>query len=184
VTDTDAAADAFGVLPDPSRVAMLRELASQFYQHDGTPVGFAALRRAVGVDDPGHFNYHLGQLRGCFLAKRDDGYAPTVAGLKAVESAEAGAYTDDPGPASDTVDDECSECSAPMTATHDEHLVSLTCDDHGLSLKTQVTTALSAPADVEAVLRYAIGELWRRVTGLSRAAVRSVGLVHSSRLPP
>lgn len=163
MTDADAAADAFGVLSDPARVAILRELASQFYEHDGDPVGFADLRRAVGVDDPGRFNYHLDQLRGRFVAKRDEGYAPTVAGLKAIESAEAGVYTDDPGPVSDTVDYDCPECGVPMTATYEHHWVRVTCDDHGLYFKTLVPAALSATEDVDAVLRYAIGEMWRRI---------------------
>lgn len=161
--DPDAAADAFGVLSDPARVAILRELATQFYEHDGDPVGFAALRRAVGVDDPGRFNYHLDKLRGRFVAKRGDGYAPTVAGLKAIESAEAGVYTEDPGPVSDTVDYECPDCGDPMTATYERHWVTVTCDDHGLFFKTLVPAALSATEDAESVLRYAIGEMWRRI---------------------
>ncbi|MFB6269115.1 MAG: winged helix-turn-helix domain-containing protein [Halobacterium sp.] len=163
MTDADAAADAFEVLSDPSRVAILRELAGQFYRHDGRPVGFADLRRAVGIDDPGRFNYHLDRLRDQFVVKRDDGYAPTVAGLKAIESAEAGVYTDDTEPASAAVDYDCPDCGGRATATYENHYVTVTCDDHGRLFRTTVPATLYAGDDLDAVVQYAIAEMWRRV---------------------
>jgi len=125
MTDPEAAADAFGVLSDASRFAILRELAAGFYGQGGQPIGFAELRRTVGIEDPGRFNYHLNELRDRFVVKRDGGYAPTVAGLKAVESATAGIFTDDADAVSDTVDHNCSECGDPLTVTYENHWVSV-----------------------------------------------------------
>lgn len=163
MTDLEDAADAFGVLSDPTRVAILRELASRFYGDDGRPVGFAELRRAVGIDDPGRFNYHLDTLRDRFVLKREGGYTPTVAGLKAVESAEAGIYTDDTGPVTATIDDDCPNCGESLTATYENHWVSVHCDDHGLVFKTLVHASIGAEGDLEEVVRYAVGEVWRRI---------------------
>ncbi|WP_449404315.1 DUF7347 domain-containing protein [Halalkalicoccus subterraneus] len=43
-------------------------------------MGFADLRRRVGVEDSGRFRYHLKQLRGDFVEKANDGYRLTYAG--------------------------------------------------------------------------------------------------------
>lgn len=163
MTDAEAAADAFDALSDPTRVAILRELVSQFYEGDGSPVGFAELRRAVGIDDPGRFNYHLDTLRERFVVKHDEGYAPTVAGLRAIESAEAGVYTDDPDPMVGTVDYGCPECAAPLTASYENRWISVACDDHGTVFKTLVHSSVGAEGSLADVIEYAAGEMWRRL---------------------
>lgn len=163
MTDVETAADAFDVLSDPSRVAILRELASRFYEHDGRPVGFADLRRAVGIGDPGRFNYHLDKLCDRFVVKREGGYTPTVAGLKAVESAEAGVYVDDTEPVAGPVDYDCPECDELLTATYENHWVTVSCDEHGPLFKTLIHGSTSTDRGIEEVVRYAVGEMWRRV---------------------
>lgn len=163
MTDPAAAADAFDALSDPTRVSILRELVSRFYEDDGQPVGFAQLRRAVGIDDPGRFNYHLDTLCDRFVVKHEEGYTPTVAGLKAMESAEAGVYTDDPESMTGSIETDCPECGSALTATYENNWISVACDDHGLLFKTPVHSAVGAGSDLAAVIEYAVGELWRRV---------------------
>jgi hypothetical protein len=175
--DLEAAADAFDALSDPTRVAILRELVSQFYGNDGDAIGFAELRRAVGVDDPGRFNYHLDVLRERFVAEHDGGYTPTVAGLKAIESAEAGVYTPDAEPLSGTIDYDCPECGGPLTATYENHWLSVSCAEHGLRFKTLVNGPVGAEGELSALLEYAVGEVWRRLDRVTE------GVCHVCRAP-
>jgi DNA-binding transcriptional ArsR family regulator len=177
MTDVEAAADAFDALSDPTRVAILRELVSRFYASEGRPVRFADLRRAVGVDDPGRFNYHLDTLVDRFVTKQEAGYTPTVAGLKAMQSAEMGVYTGSPERTSGRIDYDCSECGDPLTATYENHWLSVACDEHGLKFKTLVHSSVGREAGLNEVVEYAVGEVWRR---LDRAAD---GICHVCRAP-
>jgi DNA-binding transcriptional ArsR family regulator len=167
MTDAEAAADAFDALSDPTRVAILRELVSRYHSEDGRPVGFADLRRAVGVDDPGRFNYHLDTLADRFVTKQESGYTPTVAGLKAMQSAEMGVYTGSPEPESGTVGYDCPECGASLTATYENHWLSVVCDEHGVQFKTLVHSSVGREEGLNEVVDYAVREVWRR---LDRAA--------------
>ncbi len=177
MTDAEAAADAFDALSDPTRVAILRELVSRYHSEDGRPVGFADLRRAVGVDDPGRFNYHLDTLADRFVTKQEAGYTPTVAGLKAMQSAEMGVYIDSPEPESGPVGYDCVECGEPLTATYENHWLSVACDEHGLRFKTLVHSSVGREEGLREVVEYAVGEVWRR---LDRAAD---GICHVCRAP-
>ena len=177
MTDAEAAADAFDALSDATRVSILRVLVSRFYGNDGDPVGFADLRRAVGVDDPGRFNYHLDVLRERFVVKHEAGYTPTVAGLKAIESAEAGVYTPNTEPMSGPTDYDCPECGAVLTATYESHWLSVSCDEHGLRFKTLVNGPVGAEGGLSALLEYAVGEVWRRLDRVTD------GVCHVCRAP-
>lgn len=177
MTHAEAAADAFDALSDPTRVAILRELVSQFYEHDDRAVGFADLRRAVGVDDPGRFNYHLDTLRDRFVTKQEAGYTPTVAGLKAMQSAEMGVYTGSTRPRSGTVGYDCAECGDPLTATYENGWLSVACDEHGLRFETLVHSSVGTEEGLNEVVDYAVAEVWRR---LDRA---SDGVCHVCRAP-
>ena len=48
--------EAFAALTDETRLEILQEL----WESDIQTVPFSELRRAVGIRDPGQFNYHLG----------------------------------------------------------------------------------------------------------------------------
>lgn len=74
------AAAAFDLLSDPTRVAILRELAAA-----DEPLAFSALRERAEVRDSGRFNYHLTRLRGRLVAHTDDGYELTDDGRRAVD---------------------------------------------------------------------------------------------------
>ncbi|MCD2202202.1 MULTISPECIES: ArsR/SmtB family transcription factor [unclassified Halobacterium] len=165
--DAARVADAFGVLSDPVRVAILRELSDREHPAGETSVPFAELRRAVGVDDAGRFNYHLDKLRDQFVRKRDGGYAPTAVGLRAIGSIESGTYSHDPEPRSGLVDHDCPHCGAALTARYENHYVSVECDDHGLFLQRSVPPTAVADATIEDVLAFAVGDVHRDLRSLA-----------------
>jgi len=70
-----ALAEALSTLSHPHRLEILFALV-----RSDDALGYSSLRAATSVGDKGQFNYHLRQLRGRFVADRDDGYAPTPAG--------------------------------------------------------------------------------------------------------
>mgnify|MGYP006281269909 FL=1 len=80
-SELEAATDAFEVLADPTRLAILLAL----HERSG-PVSYTALREAASVEDKGRFNYHLRRLDG--LVRASDGeYRLTRRGAELVEGA-------------------------------------------------------------------------------------------------
>jgi DNA-binding transcriptional ArsR family regulator len=76
-TSEDEPADAFALLADETRVAILRALAESWNEAGfGAAYGlsFSELRERVGVRDSSRFNYHLQRLTGRFARKTDEGY--------------------------------------------------------------------------------------------------------------
>jgi citrate synthase len=86
----DPLAETLSTLSHPVRLEILFALV----RADG-PLDYSSLRAAVSVEDKGQFNYHLRQLRGQFVADRDDGYAPTPAGRSAVRTLATDAHLHD-----------------------------------------------------------------------------------------
>ncbi|AZH27088.1 ArsR/SmtB family transcription factor [Haloplanus aerogenes] len=80
----DPLAETLSTLSHPARLEILFALV----RADG-PLDYTSLRAATSVADKGQFNYHLRQLRGRFVADRDDGYVPTTAGRSAVRTLSA-----------------------------------------------------------------------------------------------
>ncbi|WP_336034419.1 winged helix-turn-helix domain-containing protein [Halobacterium yunchengense] len=165
--DDEAAAAAFDVLSDPTRVAILRELADLSHSVDGSTVEFSELRRAVGVDDAGRFNYHLGKLRDRFVVKRDGGYVPTAVGLKAIGSVEAGTYTEDVGELAGEVDHDCPACGDPLTATYEDQVVTVECPHDDVLVQTSVPPATAADATIDDVVSFVVGDLQRDVEAMA-----------------
>lgn len=159
MTDPDAAADAFDVLSDPSRVAILRELTNRAHAGGESTVEFAELWRAVGFDDPGRFNYHLGKLRDRFVVEREDGYAPTYAGMKAIGSVETGVYTTHPPANEAVVDHNCPRCGDALTARYEDHLLTVECDEHDAFFVTAVPPTVADGADAPEIVDFAISDV-------------------------
>jgi hypothetical protein len=116
--------DAFSLVSDETRFATLAEL-----QDAEEPLAFSELRERVGVDDPGRFNYHLGELTGHFVAKTDDGYEILPPGERLVGAVLAGGYTAaldaDPVP----VDGECLNCGGRQVARFRDHGIAIDCTE-------------------------------------------------------
>lgn len=169
MVDADAeAATAFEALSDPIRVAIVRELSRHSTATAMTPVPFAELRRAVGVGDPGRFNYHLDRLQDQFVTKLDDGYIATDAGLEAIGSVASGTYTDRPPAQSKAAEIPCPECGEELVLEYEQGLVTLRCPTHAVTVQTAVPPSVARGNDLDAILAYANDDLQRDLHRLSR----------------
>jgi hypothetical protein len=135
-TDSDdepAPADAFAALSDPVRVDILDALTEHHRDEGHDPIGFAALRRRVGVRDSGRFRYHLNQLRARFVERTDDGYRLTATGARVAGAILAGTYTGSVSLGPAELDSTCPFCGTPATATvRDGQCVVSCAEDHPL----------------------------------------------------
>ncbi|MFB6072791.1 MAG: winged helix-turn-helix domain-containing protein [Halobacterium sp.] len=144
-TERLSAEAAFSLVSDETRFAILREL-----QAADDPVAFSDLREAVGVEDPGRFNYHLGELRGQFVAKREDGYEALPPGHRLVGAVLAGSYTGvlDADPVD--VDGECIACGGSLVARFRDHGVAIDCTEcEAMVTNPAVPAGLLADVDPE-----------------------------------
>lgn len=140
--DTDPAT-AFSALGHGVRVDVLRELNAHRRETGEETIGFADLRRRVGLRDSGQFRYHLNELRDHFVQRTDEGYRLTRAGGRVVAAILAGTHETAPsiGPASMG---DCPICGAAAAACYDEGRCEVTCDeDHTLFTWTVPPNAAS-----------------------------------------
>jgi len=70
-------AELFEALGHPVRVKILRTLNQR-------PMGFAELKKAVGIDSSGHLQFHLGKLSGLVETTSEGAYALTDDGREAI----------------------------------------------------------------------------------------------------
>lgn len=98
-------------------------------------LGFSELRKRVGHDDPGNFNYHLKRLQGNLVDKSDDGYGLSDVGHHFVAILMSGRF--DPDTKKEFPDHEtpCPICGTPSEITYDDGMLRTSCEnDHGSML--------------------------------------------------
>lgn len=130
--DGSAPQRGFDLFSDETRVEILRTLADRLRERPEDPtIGFADLRRRVGVRDSGNFNYHLQKLEGRFVRRTAEGYRIAPAGLLVVTALITGVYGEgtELGPAE--LEANCPGCGEPFTATYEDGLLVVACpNDH------------------------------------------------------
>ncbi|MWG36172.1 winged helix-turn-helix domain-containing protein [Halomarina oriensis] len=117
--------EVFAVLGNETRLAILRA----FVGAEG-PLTFSRLRETVGMRDSGQFNYHLQKLSGAFIreSEAEDGYEPTLAGMRVVGALVAGNYTADATIDPIDVDDACPTCEErPLRVTFEDDQAHVRC---------------------------------------------------------
>lgn len=123
-------AEAFSLLGDPTRLAILRSLWEAQQDSDKKTVPFEVLRERVGVADSGRFNYHLGKLTNRFITQTDDGYQLRYAGTRVVGALLEGTYA--PGNDLDVpTEGSCPECNGDLRIRYQDervHIVCTTCE--------------------------------------------------------
>lgn len=85
------AEDVFAVLGNEIRVKLLRILGNAWTE-DGRGLSFSELRSLTETDDPGQLSYHLQQLLGHFVQKRQDGYKLRPEGIHLYKTIHAGIF--------------------------------------------------------------------------------------------
>lgn len=130
MADADAASpeQGFEILGDETRRQIILALADRLKEAPEDPtIGFADLRRRVGVRDSGNFNYHLEKLTGRFVTKTDEGYRIGPAGVEVVTALITGVYGEKASLGPVELDDPCPECNDLLTATYDNGLLRVAC---------------------------------------------------------
>lgn len=118
----EGADEAFSVLADETRLAILQEL----WWADG-PLPFSDLRERVGADDSGRFNYHLKKLTGLLVDRTDDGYELEAAAIRVLGAVFAGTYSKTATLEPIPMGIDCHECGGPVEARYDDGQVSVQC---------------------------------------------------------
>lgn len=124
------------LLGNETRMAIMQAMWQAFSfgayvteSRDGIP--FVELQEAVGVEDSGNFNYHLGQLTGVFLRDREDGYVLTPLGYNLMQAidqyGEFGYDVREP----QVLDSPCPYCDGDLVGEYRRGIVSVTCRDCG-----------------------------------------------------
>lgn len=130
VSDRLSPEAAFELLSNRTRLGILRVL----WEADN-PTAFTDLRRAVGVDDSGQFNYHLDRLVGSYVREVEAGYELTVAGEYLIGAILADAIDQRPGFGSFPVDGTCRDCGGGLEAEF-EDLGVIRCSECGETVMT------------------------------------------------
>jgi hypothetical protein len=127
--------DAFAILGDETRLDIIRVLwrAGALHAYDdiddsASAMSFSDLRRHVGVDDNGRFNYHLSKLVPHFVRKTDDGYRLSGGGKRIARTivTVAGEHDAD---ISGRVETDCPVCGGGVTVTYEDQWLRFSCTD-------------------------------------------------------
>lgn len=134
---TSSPSDLFHLVGQPARTAILQALLKQRRDAEEPTLSFTELRRAAGITDNGRFNYHLGELVGSLVVRREDGYRLSGFGFRLIAPLAGEAYDPDADPAPLPVPGECHDCGAALTVQPEEGVLQVICEDehvinHGL----------------------------------------------------
>lgn len=127
--------EAFAVLGNEIRLDIIRVLwkADAAHEYDDVSdtaetISFSELRRQVGIEDNGQFNYHLSELAPNFIRRTDDGYRLSGAGKQIARTVIAVSGGDDIDFATD-LERNCPLCAAPMTAAYEDQWIRISCTE-------------------------------------------------------
>ena len=124
-------ASSVGQHADETRLRIVATLAREQAGNGDAAIGFADLRRAVGVEDSGNFSYHLNRLSDRFVVRTDEGYVLTAAGTHVASILISDAWSDaadDPQPTSF----DCAVCGDPIRVQTGPGRVAFECKNgHG-----------------------------------------------------
>jgi predicted RNA-binding Zn-ribbon protein involved in translation (DUF1610 family) len=153
--------EAFGLLGHEIRFSILEVLNDA-----DDELAFSAIRERVGVEDPGQFNYHLGELLGRFVREGEDGYRLAAAGKRVVGAALSGGVTKAMDAETVATDAACMECGESMVARFRADGIAIECPGCGMQYTDpDVPTGIVEGRPPETVATAV--ELWARRNDLS-----------------
>lgn len=157
----EAAAEAFGVLADPTRIAILRAFAEALDRTEPDSEGpmmptltFSEVSDRVDVDSTSRLSYHLEKLDGTYLRQTDEGWTFTITGTTIVRFVLAGGYAGTVEFEPIDVEGRCLYCDAEaVRAVVDDHLLYRTCTECGRRMgSVDVTPAQVRGRDPQSLL--------------------------------
>jgi hypothetical protein len=116
-------AEAFALIGDETRVAILEAL----WYIDQGPAEFTTLYEMTETDNSAKFNYHLDQLTGHFVRKREDGYELRTAGKSVVRAIVEGSFNAHPDLDPFETSDACTQCGGQLVATYTDEKLAISC---------------------------------------------------------
>lgn len=119
--------DAFQLLADDTRLAILQALWETYDPMEPSPLAFSDLRERIGVDDPGRLNYHLGELVAHFIRRTEDGYVLREAGKRVMRVVISGTAIDDVTIEPTEIDVSCIFCGGSTEISYEDGLLSHRC---------------------------------------------------------
>lgn len=124
--------EAFSVLGDETRLAVLLELAD-VANTEGPEAGltFSELRRRVGVEDSGRFNYHLDKLQQGFVKKSGEKYVLQFPGTAIVSAVYAGTYRGSVEEQTAESRFDCRKCGRSLEISYATGQLLFQCPEHG-----------------------------------------------------
>lgn len=178
-TDTGPTPEnAFALVGNELRAEIIQVLGDA-HAHESSPngVSFSELRSLTDTDpDPGQLNYHLQQLVGHFVKKRDGGYALRSEGLNLYLALQAGVF--DRREERLTVDTgfDCYYCQTPVKATFSRGRATVECLNCEYRYLTKNTTPpLGTFEDDGAVFEQFSKHIHHTVLGYARGICQTCG---------
>lgn len=119
--------EAFQLLADETRIAIMRALWEAYDPMDPAPTSFSEIRERLGVEDPGRLNYHLGELATQFIRRTDDGYELREAGKRVMRVIISGTTMDGMSIEPTEIDVACIFCGGRTEIEYEDGLLSHRC---------------------------------------------------------
>jgi ssDNA-binding Zn-finger/Zn-ribbon topoisomerase 1 len=125
------ATEAFTLLADETRLAILLALWEEYNPHADDNVPFSQLFERTRYDDRGNFSYHLEKLEGTFVEQYSErgGYELKTPGLRLVRAIIAGTGIEDTTLEAAAIDQECPLCGASTVVSYRDGLVFWACTE-------------------------------------------------------
>ncbi|ELZ39579.1 ArsR/SmtB family transcription factor [Halorubrum tebenquichense] len=122
-------AEVFAVLGNETRVEVLHALLE--LGGDESPVSFTDLFDRVDATDSANFSYHLDQLTGHFVRRREEGYELRAPGRKVVSSIFTGTLTERAQLGFFPAEGSCHACGGDLHGWYVDDTLSIGCTDCG-----------------------------------------------------
>lgn len=148
--------EVFEVLGNETRLRIIQVLAAdrrENWSYEGR--GFADLRKCVGVEDAGTFNYHLDRLRERFVVEDGDEYVLTDSGLEVADAIVAGRFDPSQFDTDRVTETEtaCPWCSELLCVHYENSRCAVACPDHGELFVNSIPPAGVVGRDGQELLR-------------------------------
>jgi hypothetical protein len=123
--------EVFSLLGNETRVAILDAMwglwSPESDPYNREALSLSDIRAAVAARDSGNFNHHLSQLCDNFVARTEEGYQLTNAGVHVIRAILAGSLTDPSNVDVLDTDVPCGYCGASIILRYDDDRLSLLC---------------------------------------------------------